>query len=87
MTTRRKECGSQSPRGFTIIELLISLVVFGAVMTMAFSFLQVQNKGFRKGLDYMSTMQTLRYAVGVLEQEEVGGFGRTGGRRQTNCEC
>ncbi len=55
--------------GFTIVELMVSLVVFGVVMTAALSFLQVQNLGFRKGLDYMSSTQTLRYAVGTLEQD------------------
>ena len=38
-------------------------------MVGALSFLQIQTKGFRTGLDYMSTVQTLRYAVGTLEQD------------------
>jgi len=60
---------SLASRGFTIVELLVSMVIFGVVMTVAFQFLQIQNQGFRKGLDYMSTVQTLRYAVGTLEQD------------------
>lgn len=56
-------------RGFTVVELLISLLVFSVVMAVALSFLRVQSEGFKKGLDYMSTIQTLRYAVGTLEQD------------------
>jgi type II secretory pathway pseudopilin PulG len=61
--------GSGPARGFTIVELLVSGVVFSVVMAVALSFLRVQNQGFKKGLDYMSTLQTLRYAVGTLEQD------------------
>ena len=61
--------GSGPARGFTIVELLVSMVVFSVVMAVALSFLRVQNQGFKKGLDYMSTLQTLRYAVGTLEQD------------------
>jgi prepilin-type N-terminal cleavage/methylation domain-containing protein len=56
-------------RGFTLIELLVSLIVFGVVMTVALSFLQVQTKGFRIGLDHMASLQTLRYSLGTLEQD------------------
>jgi hypothetical protein len=56
-------------QGHTFVELVVSLTVFGAVMTIALSFLQVQNQGFRKGLDYMSSVQSLRYAVGSLERD------------------
>jgi prepilin-type N-terminal cleavage/methylation domain-containing protein len=77
MNMRTKQRGSEDAcgfpagpsRGFTIVELLVSLVVFTMVMAAALSFLQVQNQGFKKGLDYMSTVQTLRYAVGTLEQD------------------
>lgn len=55
--------------GFTIVELLTSLVIFGVVMTAGLQLMQIQKQGFRKGLDYMSTIQTLRYAVGTLEQD------------------
>jgi hypothetical protein len=51
------------------MELMISLLVFTVVMTVALSFLQAQNQGFRLGLDRMSTLQTLRYSLGTLEQE------------------
>jgi prepilin-type N-terminal cleavage/methylation domain-containing protein len=61
--------GSGLARGFTIVELMVSLVVFGLVMTGALRFLQVQNQGFQKGMSYMGTLQNLRYVVGTLEQD------------------
>ncbi|MGD2123188.1 MAG: type II secretion system protein [Gemmatimonadota bacterium] len=54
--------------GFTVTELMVSLMLFGVAMTAALSFLQIESQGFRKGLDYMSSTQTLRQAVGVLEK-------------------
>ena len=69
MKMRLSYPGSSPARGFTIVELLVSLLIFGVVMTIALKFLQVQNQGFRKGLDYMSTIQTLRYTLGTLEQD------------------
>ncbi len=60
---------SRSRQGFTIIELLVSMLVFGIIMTISLSFLQVQNRGFRIGLDHMSVIQTVRYALGILETD------------------
>lgn len=51
------------------MELLISMVVFSVIMTVSLAFLRAQNQGFRLGLDRMSTIQTLRYALGVLETD------------------
>lgn len=59
----------QPSRGFTLVELLVSLGMFGVIMTVALSFLQVQNRGFRIGLDRMTVLQTMRYSLGVLEQD------------------
>jgi len=52
-----------------MVEMMVSLVVFGVVMALGLSFLAVQTRGFRLGLDEMSVMQTLRYALGTLEQD------------------
>ena len=57
--------GSQ---GFSLVELLVSLLVFGVVIGASLQFLVVQNQGFRKGLDHMSTIQLLRHTSGTLEQ-------------------
>jgi len=66
--TRLTDRRSVAP-GFTVVELLVALLVFGIVMTAGLSFLQVQTRSFRIGLDNMSTLQTLRYAVGTLEED------------------
>lgn len=59
--------GGASRRGFTIVELMVSLLVFGFIMTAALSFLSIQNKGFRTGMDRMSSLQTIRYVLQSLE--------------------
>jgi prepilin-type N-terminal cleavage/methylation domain-containing protein len=81
MMKRLNDSGSGPARGFTIVELLVSLLIFGAVMTISLRFLQVQNQGFKKGLDYMSTLQTLRYTLGTLEQDvQTAGTNLVGGQ-------
>ena len=66
MTGSARTAGSG---GFTIVELLVSLLIFGVIMTVSLSFLQVQNQGFRKGLTHMTVLQNLRYSMGTLEQD------------------
>jgi len=51
------------------VELLVSLTVFSVIMTISLGFLQVQNRGFRIGLERMAVLQTLRYSLGSLEQD------------------
>ncbi|MCK5652475.1 MAG: hypothetical protein KAJ42_13900, partial [Gemmatimonadetes bacterium] len=46
---------------------MFSMLIFGIIMTGALSFLSLQNEGFRKGMDRMSSLQTLRYVLGSLE--------------------
>ena len=58
-----------SRSGFTLIELMVSLLIFGFIMTAALSFLSIQNKGFRTGMDRMSSLQTLRYVLQSLETD------------------
>jgi prepilin-type N-terminal cleavage/methylation domain-containing protein len=55
--------------GFTIIEMLVAVLVFSTVMAVAFSFLMAQNQGYRKGTEWLSVLQNLRYAVQTLEQD------------------
>ena len=55
--------------GFTIIEMMIAVLVFGVVMAVAFSFLTEQNRGYRKGTEWLSVLQTLRYSTLSLEQD------------------
>ena len=53
--------------GFTIIELLITLTVFGVIIVGALGFMSAQNRAFHAGLDRMIGLQTARFAVQVLE--------------------
>lgn len=54
-------------RGFTLLELLISITMFGVVLVASLSALDAQSRGFRKGLARMEAMQSLRYAVQSIE--------------------
>ena len=53
--------------GFTLVELIIVIVVFGIVLTGALGFMTVQQKAFFKGADQLMTLQNLRYAYQTME--------------------
>ncbi|MFV2007659.1 MAG: prepilin-type N-terminal cleavage/methylation domain-containing protein [Longimicrobiales bacterium] len=54
-------------RGFTLVELTISLTVFGVILAGALGFMTVQNKAFNLGSDRMLVVQNLRFVVQQLE--------------------
>jgi prepilin-type N-terminal cleavage/methylation domain-containing protein len=54
-------------RGLTLTEVIVSILVFGVVVTGALGFVQVQSRGFGQSLDQMSVAQTLRIAMRSLE--------------------
>jgi prepilin-type N-terminal cleavage/methylation domain-containing protein len=55
--------------GFTLIEMLIAMVVFMAVLGGALSFLRAQSRGFRKGDEEMSTLLNLSYGADHLHAQ------------------
>jgi type II secretory pathway pseudopilin PulG len=55
----------------TIIELIISLVILGLVVTAALGFLSTQTRAFQKGMDRMAALQTVRFAAQALETDVV----------------
>jgi len=55
--------------GFTLIEMLIAMVVFTAVLGGALSFLRAQAGGFRKGDEEMSTLLNLSYGADHLHAQ------------------
>jgi prepilin-type N-terminal cleavage/methylation domain-containing protein len=55
--------------GFTLIEMLIAMVVFMAVLGGALSFLRAQSGGFRKGDEEMSTLLNLSYGADHLHAQ------------------
>ena len=56
-------------RGFTLIEMLISLVVLGVVMAGAIWFFRGVSKAVSGTSDRMDAMQNLRYALSTLDRE------------------
>ncbi|MEA2722270.1 MAG: hypothetical protein QOH59_41 [Gemmatimonadales bacterium] len=55
--------------GFTLIEMMIAMVVFTAVMAGALSFLRAQTRGFRRGDQEMATMLNLSYGADHLHAQ------------------
>jgi prepilin-type N-terminal cleavage/methylation domain-containing protein len=55
--------------GFTLIEMLIAMVVFMAVLGGALSFLRAQSGGFRKGDEEMSTLLNLSFGADHLHAQ------------------
>lgn len=55
--------------GFTLIEMMVAMVVFSAVMAGALSFLRAQTRGFRKGDQEMATMLNLSYGADHLHAQ------------------
>lgn len=56
-------------RGMTLIEMLIALVVFSAVMAGVLSFLRAQSRAYNLGSERLNTAQNLRFAVNLVEQD------------------
>jgi len=55
--------------GFTLVELVVSVSIYGIVLAVAISFVAKQNTMFTRGLDQMSSLQNLRYAMNSLEMD------------------
>ena len=55
------------PRGFTVIEMLVVMVIFGLIIGATFSILRSQSRGFRLGSERSAALQNLRFAANVLE--------------------
>jgi prepilin-type N-terminal cleavage/methylation domain-containing protein len=53
----------QNRDGFTLIEMVISIMVYGIVLAAALGFVAMQNKLFHRGMDRMTALQNLRYAL------------------------
>jgi prepilin-type N-terminal cleavage/methylation domain-containing protein len=55
--------------GFTLVELIISIMIFGIVLAAGIGFVATQNRMFQRGLDRMTALQNLRYALNSLETD------------------
>lgn len=67
MTTPSPRPTSRS--GFTLIEMLIAISIYGIVLAAGIGFVATQNTMFSRGLDQMSSLQNLRYAMNSLETD------------------
>ncbi len=56
-------------RGFTLIEMVVTLVIFGVVMTAAFNFFTSESRSFRDISDRSALVQSLRFGRDLLRQE------------------
>lgn len=57
-----------SRRGMTVIELVIALVVFGVIISLALGALASTNGAYHQGVDRMSSVRSIRYAMSTLER-------------------
>ena len=57
-----------SQAGFTLVELLVTLVVLSMIMGTTVLFFQNQNKAFIKGSETMDLLQNARYTVSQMER-------------------
>jgi prepilin-type N-terminal cleavage/methylation domain-containing protein len=56
-------------RGATLVELLITMLIFGIIMTSAFAFLLVQTRGYRSLATRTDQVQNARFGHDILRQE------------------
>ena len=61
--------GTRARRGFSLLELMIAMVVFGCIMTGAFSFLLAQSKGFRALALKSAKIQNGRFGRDIMRTE------------------
>ena len=55
--------------GFSLVEMLVALTVFGVFMAGTLSFFGQQDEAFTEGMDRMSVLQNLRFAANALEKD------------------
>lgn len=55
--------------GFSLVELMISLLVLSLVATSALGLFRTQGEGFRRGADQFTVVQNARFAVNALEKD------------------
>jgi len=55
--------------GFTLVELLIALTIFGVVITVSLGYMTQQNRAFQLALERMSALRNGRYALTTLAQD------------------
>jgi len=52
-----------------MVEVIISILIYGIVLAAGIGFIATQNRVFHRGLDRMTALQNVRYALGSLETD------------------
>lgn len=60
---------AQGRRGWTLVELIIAITIFGVVVTTAVAFAAKQNTAFQVALLRLNGLRNLRYAITTLDQD------------------
>ncbi len=68
-TTARPHARTRLRRGFSLGEVMIALVIFGAIMSATFAFLLGQSRGFRSIATKSASIQNGRFGRDVMRQE------------------
>lgn len=58
-----------SEAGFTLVEMIIAIMIYGIVLAAGIGFVAMQNTLFHRGLDRMTALQNMRYALSSLETD------------------
>lgn len=66
-TPRRGPAGDR--KGFTLVELMVALTIFGVVISVSLGYMAGQNRAFQTALDRMGALRNGRYALTVLAQD------------------
>mgnify|MGYP002622374523 CR=1 FL=1 len=71
MTTPRTapRRGASTRAGFTLVEMIVSISIYGIVFAIAIGFVATQNNLFHRGMDKMNALQNMRYAMASLETD------------------
>lgn len=55
--------------GFSLVEMIIAIMIYGIVLAAGIGFVAMQNTLFHRGLDRMTALQNMRYALSSLETD------------------
>ena len=66
--THRRTSSRPARAGFSLVELLVTLIVLTMIMGTTVLFFQTQNKSFLKGSEKMDLLQNARYSVTQVER-------------------
>ena len=67
--TENTKLVKQREGGFTLVEMIIAIMIYGIVLAAGIGFVAMQNTLFHRGLDRMTALQNLRYALNSMETD------------------